>query len=102
MVTPERVYYAWGDGSAARLQRVIDLTGRDAIAIHLNDLRDAFFDGMAAFEQAIQADPQRYEGAASRAGLWLRICTRALSMTFSMPSTITTCRSRAIPDVGCT
>lgn len=65
-----QLYYAWGTESSATLQRSIDALGKPAVAIHVDELVDAFRQGVANYFDEIAADPVRLQTIEPRAGLW--------------------------------
>ena len=56
-----RIYYAWGTGSVQDLQRTIDLTNKsqEYVAVHVNDLYEAWQLGLIQFSEELEKDPDR-------------------------------------------
>jgi hypothetical protein len=56
-----RIYYAWGTASTQALQRTIDFTckSKEVVAVHINDLHEAFGLGLTQFIDELEKDPDR-------------------------------------------
>jgi hypothetical protein len=63
--------YAWGSATAEKLDKSNRILRRDSIALHLMDLRNAFFAAVTEYVDFLLEDPSRYESAARGAGGWL-------------------------------
>lgn len=65
-----QIFYAWGSSTAAELQRSITAINRDAIALHVQDLKLAFLEGLNRYGQDLEADPVRNARAGLSARQW--------------------------------
>ncbi len=67
-----RVVYGWGSSSIGDIQEATRRLGKQGIvAVHLNDLREAFQEGVISFLEAVAADERRAKAVAAKAGEWL-------------------------------
>lgn len=62
--------YAWGTASVQNIQRTIDLTGKSGeyVAVHVNDLFEAWRLGLLAFSNELDTDPARKARVHAKAG----------------------------------
>jgi len=66
-----KVYYAWGTGKAASLDEIAKHAKMsDAINIHVNDLRDAFWSGIEEWATDVRKDPTRTAKVEKRLRTW--------------------------------
>ncbi len=79
-----RVYYAWGSARAEDLQTTIDTLGTPEVAVHLDDLFQAFREAVADFFDEVANDVSRQSGLAQRAGLWFSNMHPALIQAFNL------------------
>jgi hypothetical protein len=65
-----RIYYAWGTASVQDLQRTIDLTNKigEYVAVHVNDLYEAWRQGVLQFAEELEKDPDRKSRVYKKAG----------------------------------
>ena len=65
-----RIYYAWGTASVRDLQRTIDLTNKtgEYVAVHVNDLCEAWRLGVLQFTEELEKDPDRKSRVYKKAG----------------------------------
>src|SRR5262245_35434158 len=56
-----RICYAWGTASVQHMQRTIDLAGKsnEYVAVHVNELFEAWRLGLLAFSKELDNDPAR-------------------------------------------
>ena len=56
-----KIYYAWGSANVQDLRRAIDLTNKigEYVAVHINDLYEAWRQGVLQFAEEIEKDPDR-------------------------------------------
>ena len=66
-----KIYYAWGNAASDDLQRTARRLGRtDIVALHVNDLCDAYRLGIAAWTMEVTADQTRRERVQSTESTW--------------------------------
>jgi hypothetical protein len=64
------VVYSWGTASAADLAAMVQATGRDYAAIHIDSLVASFRSGVSTFLFEIAVDKTRLSAVSDRAGVW--------------------------------
>lgn len=65
------VIYAWGNANKEDLQAASMRLNRGDVAIHLDDLVEAFRLGTAAYFEEVEQDSQRTTTIRTQAGVWL-------------------------------
>jgi len=66
----KEVVYSWGTASAADLAAMVQATGRDYAAIHIDDLVASFRSAVSTFLFEIAAEKSRLPAVSERAGVW--------------------------------
>jgi hypothetical protein len=63
--------YAWGTADAAKLDRVVRLSGSSELTIHMRDLVDAFGQGVVNYVDDVADHPEKHQRFLEASGQWM-------------------------------